>query len=167
MNMRSPSNLDLAPRAKKHGACQRVRRQIGVGSAEIDHLRTIVVRGATATHARDSLVLVPGAGRRKDRGLPAPGRAFAGGKRARTDLQKAHENGLSRPSLCTSAPILGKTVTSRHGFLTLLQYRCRRMIGNRLFFGTSPRPGMRLESVQRDRSRGAVPIHKLIHIPAP
>ncbi len=161
--MQQAPTVGLAPRAKKHGACQPVRagftsprRPIGtfthcLGAFQVPTGRREVPGPPTSSH--------PSEHRRRGLWFDEPIEAWS-------RLKHTPRTRLSSP-LCTCTTAHSELVTSRHARVTLLQCSCRYMLPMNLFILFLQGTGTGFAPCSAAGMTGDGLIHKVIHTSAP
>ena len=161
--MHQETVVDLAPRAKKHGACQRVQARF----------RSISCPKWTSTHSFGAFVPTPCT---PTRGAMLPASFSSTSQDPRSSpvkprlLRTVQSNSPyrgSREGLCTPLTAHSAAVTSRHRFFTLLQCPCRCLSNQHLFMPLSRATSRRIGRGPADSVLSFGLIHKVIHTRAP
>lgn len=161
--MHRPISVDLAPRAKKHGACQRVEalfRALERFKRSSSHYVGAFTRFLCGRLARRPALDVPSQ------------MSFVESRKSMCQegvrlVQSGSPNRGSRKVLCTRAIGHSAFVTSRHTHVTLLQCTCRCPFKKNLFMPIQMPAGTGISRGAAALFRRALLIHKVIHTAAP
>ena len=161
--MHRATTVDLAPRAKKHGACQRVQARF----RSFEHPK----RSVTHQYGANTQFLCGGAPR-----CPALGplqcltavepSELMSLHRLESVQSKSPDRGAGKV-LCTRSDAHSARVTSRHADVTMLQCRCRLLFEKRLFMQIWARTGTGIQEGPATAGVTRELVHKVIHTPAP
>ena len=161
--MHRPITVDLAPRAKKHGACQHVQALF----RSFERLR----RSTSHHDGAFTRLLCSRLARRPALDVNSP-MTFAEPQESMCRdwvrlVQSGSPDRVSWKVLCTCAIAHSMFVTSRRAHVTLLQCRCRYWFIKNLFMPIWTRAGMEISRGAAVPMGRALLIHKVIHTGAP